>query len=42
MKEYGGEEVEFHESLNSALDGDEWSASFSGRFFPWETATGTH
>jgi hypothetical protein len=29
-------------SLNSALDGDEWSASHSGRFTPRKGATGTH
>jgi hypothetical protein len=29
-------------SLNSALDGGEWSASRPGRFIPRERATGTH
>jgi hypothetical protein len=29
-------------SLNSALDGGEWSASRSGRFNPRERAPGTH
>jgi hypothetical protein len=28
--------------LNSALDGDEWSASRPGRFTPKERAPGTH
>jgi hypothetical protein len=28
--------------LKSALDGDEWSVSYFRRFFPGETAPGTH
>jgi len=32
MKTYGGIEVEIHTFLTSALHGDKWSASRSGRF----------
>jgi len=32
----------FTHSLNSALDGGEWSASRPGRFAPREKAPGTH
>jgi hypothetical protein len=40
MRRIGGMEVYLHAFLNSALDGDEWSASSSSRFIrrervPW-------
>jgi hypothetical protein len=37
MKAYGGVDVQIHIFLNSALAGDEWSASRPCRFTP-----GTH
>jgi hypothetical protein len=42
MKAYGGVEVQIHEILSSALDGDEWSASRNGRFTPRARAPGSH
>jgi hypothetical protein len=41
MKTYEWVEVQLH-SLDSALDRSEWSASLSGRFIPWETASITN
>jgi hypothetical protein len=38
MKAYGGVDVYVHIFLNSALAGDEWSASLPGRFTPGKTA----
>jgi len=35
-------EVLLHAFLTLALDGDEWSASRSGRFTPKEIASSTH
>jgi len=42
MKAYWGVEVYLHAFLTFALDGDEWSASRSGRFTPRERTPGTH
>jgi hypothetical protein len=38
MKMYGRFEIEVHAFLTSLLDGDEWSASSTGRFTPNGTA----
>jgi hypothetical protein len=42
MKVYGGVDAYIHIVLDSALDGDEWTASRPGRFTPGERAAGTH
>jgi len=42
MKAYCGAEVQLQALLTSALDGDEWSVSRTGRFTTWERAPGTH
>jgi hypothetical protein len=42
MKTYWGMEVYLHAFLTSVLDGDEWSASGSGRFIRRERAPDTH
>jgi hypothetical protein len=42
MKMYGGVDPQAHVFLTSALVGDEWSASRTGRFTPGERVTGTH
>jgi hypothetical protein len=42
MKTYGRVEVYFHTFLISALNGNKWSASGSGRFTPRERVPGTH
>jgi hypothetical protein len=41
MRAYGGEDVRIHIFLTSALAGDEWSASGSGRFTPGERDPGS-
>jgi hypothetical protein len=42
MKTYGGEDVQTHDFLISALVGGEQSSSRSGRFTSGERAPGTH
>jgi hypothetical protein len=42
MRRSGGMELEFQAFLTSALDGDGWSASRSGRFTPRERTSSTH
>lgn len=42
IQAHGGVEVELHSFLNSAMDGDEWAASFIGLFTPERSAVGTH
>jgi hypothetical protein len=42
MKTYGGVNIWIHIFLTSALAGDEWSASRSGRFALGEKAHDTH
>jgi hypothetical protein len=42
MKTYGGEDVQIHIFLNSALAVGEWSASRPGRFIPGERAPCIH
>jgi hypothetical protein len=42
MKAYGGEDVQIHIFLTSALSGGEWSGSCPGHFTPGETTPGTH
>jgi len=37
MKAYWTVELQFHAFFTSALNGDEWSASRSGRFTPRES-----
>jgi hypothetical protein len=38
----GGVDAEDYVFLSSALAGDEWSASRSGRLTLWERSSGTH
>jgi hypothetical protein len=42
MNTYGGVKVQPHAFLTSARDGDEWSASRSGRFTPGVRASSIH
>jgi hypothetical protein len=42
MKTYEEVDTYTHVFLISAQAGHEWSASHSGRFNPWERATGIH
>jgi len=42
MNTHVGVEVQLHAFSTSALDGGEWSASFSSCFTPRESNSGTH
>jgi hypothetical protein len=42
MKAYGGDDIQIHIFLTSALVGGEWSASLPGRFIPKEGTPVTH
>jgi hypothetical protein len=42
MQTYVGAQLRFHLLLILVLDRDEWLATHSGRFIPWECIPGAH